>query len=651
VVDCHEGESRVDHRIYYVDVEFINRVDRFPVRPGRTAQWIDAQFQAGSADGADVHNIPQVLDIRHDEIFLVRSRGLDSGCVGHPLHAPVSHAEQFVRPVLDPLRRVGVRRTSVGRVVFEAAIFRRVTRRSDYDSIGEVIFAAAIIYQDVARDDGRGRDRILFLYDGLHSVSGQDFERSPLRRRRDGLRILPHVERAIRAVGAAIIANCLGDRQDVSFGEATSRWRTPVSIGSDTHHLLGVAQLGAPLKILAFQISRVTLSEVERRTMTPAHRVDSGVSERFWRLTRRYGWWGLAYLEAVFRLSDWEASRRLGDPNGTVSTIPRSLRAAPHAPGHSIALDALDGANPLAFLAAIGTLRVLTRVFPEYRPRLSWEQQLGAWHPLLWTAEPLDRTRICDELCNNGLDLSSMFSEDLLAATVSVSPKNKKGEASWKDKLKFPVSSFRDFCGATSESLSPSVEFAAAWAGETAPTVEDSSVFALRTRFDFTAGQQAFVGMLRELKDSCGPADLERSLFTGWCYSARAVSMRWDTQDEKWQYALQSSDPTRSDNPPIADRGANFLAVEALPLFPLVPNRGAGQAGFEGKGDARCWSWPIWNFPAGLDTVRSLVAVPLTDSTKWPGVSRREIGVSAVFQSRIVMPSGRYRCFTPARNV
>lgn len=80
-----------------------------------------------------------------------------------------------------------------------------------------------------------------------------------------------------------------------------------------SHH--GYARPFAPVVIDKsppdVRINGVVLCADRRATLVPPHRIDSGIAERFWSLTRRFGWWGLPWLESMLRLADWSSSDTL----------------------------------------------------------------------------------------------------------------------------------------------------------------------------------------------------------------------------------------------------------------------------------------------------------------------------------------------------
>ena len=102
----------------------------------------------------------------------------------------------------------------------------------------------------------------------------------------------------------------------------------------------------------------------------------------------------------------------------------------------------------------------------------------------------------------------------------------------------------------------------------------------------------------------------------------------------------------------MTQRGANRLAIEALPLLPTFPvGTHLETAGFTGhRSNNTYWTWPIWTSAIPIDTGRSLLSLPdiqahSPDSTK---LSAR--GIAAVFRSQRIT-TGKFRNFTPAVQV
>ena len=224
---------------------------------GRAAERVHAQLEAGAADGVHVDDVPQVVDVGQDEIFLVRGRRLDGRGERHALHAAVAAPQQLVGPVLDPLGHVGVGRAAVGRVVLEAAVLGRIVRRRDDDAVREVLLAAAVVDEDGSRDDRRRRHAVVALDDGLDPVGRQDLKRGALGRRGQRVRVLAHVERAVRALATPVVADGLGDGQDVGLGERAVQRRATMAAGAEADQLVRVTQVGATLEILPFKPGQV----------------------------------------------------------------------------------------------------------------------------------------------------------------------------------------------------------------------------------------------------------------------------------------------------------------------------------------------------------------------------------------------------------
>ncbi|MCB1021461.1 MAG: CRISPR-associated endonuclease Cas3'', partial [Acidobacteria bacterium] len=550
-------------------------------------------------------------------------------------------------------------------------------------------------------DAGKADERFQLLLrngDGAAVAAGQPLAKSafvPLSpERRTAIRKLAELPDAFRheMLSMQLAEAWLGDKRGTPDGDLLlhlvashhGRSRPFAPVSSDPNPAPVSFRLGEA----AFE-----LTAEERKGLVPAHRADSGVSERFWRLTRQYGWWGLAYLEAMLRLGDWYASEHgIGPAPGAASAVLSGSSGAGASPSDvdgGIPLTGLDGANPLGYLAALGVATTLGGAGFE-RVRLRWARS-ATWVPVLsgvgnmspeslsaTLAEALQGATVSAEAERTRDELESVHltvRRKLKKQTEAIKARGLRGkerDAAWEAEvtpLEAQVGQARKAWLAALKQASPSPELAlgkqincspeeyredhapalledalphhreavdllAAFASDAC--ADKGRVFATPFCFITGSGHQYFLDTVRELMGKADPALVERALFQPWTYDEEKLSMRWDPVEDR-RYALMDRDPTASDNKSRTVWMANLLAYRALALFPSAPSHGhLATTGWTWTRKAPKLTWPIWTQPLDRDSIRSLLlddAIQQADSDQDAARERRARGVAAAFRA------------------
>lgn len=300
-------------------------------------------------------------------------------------------------------------------------------------------------------------------------------------------------------------------------------------------------------------------------------------------------------------------------------------------------LAALDGANPLAYLAALGTLRTSGLAFPGQNVRMRWSQAEGGWRPLVLMNDDVNMDAwlakiyllLCHEAGHRAFEIADDLTLSLSAfRTVAIEATRL---AHLGDRR------FADFVAAFG---SEAVESEAN--GKKTGAIADT---AFRTMSG--AGHQHFLGFMRTLAKDTNLEHIKSTLLRKWRYSDAGPSMRWDPNDDR-RYALRWAEP--SSDPILTVRGANRLAIEALPVLPTAPTNGRLETtGFrQRKGREVVWTWPIWTKPIGVDVLRSLLSLPELQKEAPDRASLAAMGVAEIYRCYRIT-QGKYRNFTVAQ--
>lgn len=293
-----------------------------------------------------------------------------------------------------------------------------------------------------------------------------------------------------------------------------------------------------------------------------------------------------------------------------------------------VVLTGLDGTNPLAFFAALGVVS-LPASNEQETTWLSWTDDVIP-HPVVDGYESV-------EALADAVMVEREAWRNAVALTFSA------GKTPIDDVKLAPgvLRAYIDACRSADDD-GRSAGLAGALVAEGA---RDNNGAAKPTDLHFTAGQQKFVRMARDLIAGLERGDVEEALAGPWTYTSELPSFMWDITDDR-VYAVSAFNPSSEKKRTVP--GAEFLALiglRALPAF--AEGTRATTTGCAGSWKQGVFVWPLWTTPVSFRTARTLVAHAPADERWLP-----QWGVRQVLHCQIRRSDqGGYGSFSPPRTV
>lgn len=373
-----------------------------------------------------------------------------------------------------------------------------------------------------------------------------------------------------------------------------------------------------------------------------------------------------------------------------------------------IELPALSGDNPLGFLAALGVVAALHQT-GEKEIRLSWKWNVVSWIPILhgFIGDKVSLVKkLADALKGRAVSKEAEKEEQKAKKAFKTAKRNwnkakkrkaekselscleeerKHCEKDWQNALKNASESpelalgqrpdvekdvyynfAQDFLDKPLRLNRIAIDMLAAFGSDAVVARESNGKEKSRievTPFCFIkgSGNQFFLDTarclmnkveMREKKLYKGEKEpLYKALFQEWDYLDETLSMRWDPLDDR-RYALMDIDPSDPKSKSGTVWMANLLAYRALALFPSAPvKRQLKTTGWirleESKKERDVFTWPIWDKPIGVETIRSLLQHSEMVK-KSPSLKKLiPLGVCAYFRAKRIQ-EGKFFNFSPA---